>query len=218
MIEELKKKIYKLYCELSDIRKRIAKTFEDNILNELQELGMKKANFEICFNSIPSYEDCAFLSANGIDEIEFMLSANLGEPLKNLSMVISGGEMSRFMLSIKTQTAKYNDISTFIFDEIDAGISGNVARIVAEKFAQISKSTQIIAITHLPQISAMADNNLLIEKNENTSKTITTVKKLTEQEKVLEIVRLTGGSPNSQTAIDHANDVINNALKFKNAI
>ena len=211
----ISKEIYSLYLNLSKERKESAKVFENNIKAELTELGMKKSNFAISFADLPEFSDCKFVSANGIDEIEFLFSANLGEPLKNLSMVISGGEMSRFMLSIKAQTAKFNSVSTFIFDEIDAGISGNVAKIVAEKFAKISSSTQIIAITHLPQISAMADNNLLIEKNEDAEKTLTSVKNLNYEEKVNEVVRLVGGDKNNQTAVKLAKDLIENAKLYK---
>ncbi|MBQ7236130.1 MAG: DNA repair protein RecN [Clostridia bacterium] len=136
--------IYKDYCTLHELRKKSARNFSDNVLNELQELGMSKAKFEIEFESVPQKEVCNFSSANGFDNIEFCFSANLGEPLKPLSSVISGGEMSRFMLSIKAQTAKYNDISTFIFDEIDTGISGLVAKVVAEKFAKIHEVCKLL--------------------------------------------------------------------------
>ena len=208
--------IYKDYCALHELRKKSARNFSDNVLNELQELGMSKAKFKIEFESAPQKESCNFSSANGFDNIEFCFSANLGEPLKPLSSVISGGEMSRFMLSIKAQTAKYNDISTFIFDEIDTGISGLVAKVVAEKFAKISRSVQVIAITHLPQISAMADNNLLISKIETDEKTITNVKKLSSNEKILEITRLIGGEINSETAKLHAEELIKSATNYKN--
>ena len=147
-----------------------------------------------------------------------MFSANFGEPVKPLSMVISGGEMSRFMLAIKVQTARFNNISTFIFDEIDAGISGTVARTVAEKFAKISQNTQIIAISHLPQISAMADNNLLIYKSEKSDKTITSVSKLNEEEKIREIMRLIGGGPDSESAKNHAEELIKKAQKYKKSL
>ena len=208
--------IYKDYCTLHELRKKSARNFSDNVLNELQELGMSKAKFEIEFESVPQKEVCNFSSANGFDNIEFCFSANLGEPLKPLSSVISGGEMSRFMLSIKAQTAKYNDISTFIFDEIDTGISGLVAKVVAEKFAKISRSVQVIAITHLPQISAMADNNLLISKIETDEKTITNVKQLSSNEKILEITRLIGGEVNSETAKLHSEELIKSATNYKN--
>lgn len=215
---QLEQILYKKYTDLNKVRRKYAKKFSTNVLNELVELGMSKAKFNINFAPIPSIEDCAFDSANGIDKIEFMFSANLGEPLKPLSSVISGGEMSRFMLSIKAQTAKYNDLSTFIFDEIDAGISGVIAKVVAEKFAKISKDTQIIAITHLPQISAMADNNLLIVKNENGNTTKTTVKTLDEEDKIKEITRLIGGDFDSESAKTHSKELINNANKYKQSI
>ena len=211
----IQKLIFANYEKLSSIRRRIAKKLQDNVLTELKELGMQKASFLISFLDSPTIDNCKFDSNNGFDEIEFMFSANLGEPLKPLSLVISGGEMSRFMLAIKAQTAKYNEISTFIFDEIDAGISGNIAKVVAEKFAKISLSTQVIAISHLPQISAMADNNLLIEKREVEQKTITTVKRLIDKDKVYEIVRLVGGDKYSQVSIEHSNELINLANEFK---
>ncbi len=210
--------LYDKYKILSNLRRDIAKEFSNNVIKELYELGMKKADFSVSFNKFPSFEDCQFNGANGVDEIEFQFSANLGEPLKPLSAVISGGEMSRFMLSIKAQTAKYNDISTFIFDEIDAGISGFVAKVVAEKFAKISKDVQIIAITHLPQISSMADNNLLIEKHEEGEKTLTYVHQLDEKQKVDEIIRLTGGNSSSSASRLNAEEMIKEANQFKKQI
>lgn len=216
--EKSKKLLFDLYNKISDIRKQVASNFENNVVQELHSLGMPKAKFVISFENIPTFEQCKFDSSNGFDSVEFMFSANLGEPLKPLSMVISGGEMSRFMLSIKAQTSKHDEISTFIFDEIDAGISGNVAKIVAEKFAKIAVNTQIIAITHLPQISAMADNNLLIEKHETDIKTTTSVKVLDKKDKVQEIVRLVGGNSDSEIAVSHANEVINWANSFKKSL
>lgn len=217
--QDFEKDIFSLYNQLSDYRRSVALSFSEKVLTELKELGMQKANFQICFNEKPSFEECLFDSNNGYDIIEFRFSANLGEPLKPLSSVISGGEMSRFMLSIKANSSKENDINTFVFDEIDAGISGIIARVVAKKFANISKDTQVIAITHLPQISSMADNNLLIEKteNESDSKTITTVKTLNDDEKVLEIVRLVGGV-DSNSAILLAKELIEDAIKYKKSL
>lgn len=207
--------LYDYYLSLSDLRKQYSKVFSNNVLAELKELGMSSAKFMVEFNDFIDFESCKFNSNNGVDDIEFLFSANLGEPLKSLSSVISGGEMSRFMLAIKAQTAKYNDISTFIFDEIDAGISGKIAKVVSEKLFKISKDVQIIAITHLPQISVMADNNLLIYKTETQNKTITNVKKLGVDDKVFEIARLVGGDSDSQTAIKHAKEMINSAENYK---
>ncbi|MBE5734156.1 MAG: DNA repair protein RecN [Clostridiales bacterium] len=213
--EKLENDLYEKYLILSQKRKESANGFAKAVLTELVQLGMPKAKFEVNFSDFPNKSDCQFNSASGVDSIEFLFSANMGEPLKPLSMVISGGEMSRFMLSIKTQTAKYNEIKTFIFDEIDAGISGFTARVVAQKFVDVSKNVQIIAISHLPQISAMADNNLLILKQEAGEKTITTVKTLSEEEKVLEVMRLIGGENSSLTAKEHAKELITQANQYK---
>ncbi len=209
------KYVYEQYILLSNARKKFAKILSENVLEELKELGMLKAQFIINFDLIPDLSECKFDSNNGFDKIEFMFSANNGEPIKPLSYVISGGEMSRFMLSIKAQTAKYSEISTFIFDEIDAGISGITARIVAEKLAKISSKVQVVAITHLPQISAMADNNLLIEKNESGERTMTYVKRLSVNDKIFEISRLISGSPDSSSSIQHAKELIENANRYK---
>ena len=211
----LEKEIYNNYLNLSENRRKIALEFCSSVLKELRELNMDKACFDIKFNQAQSFEECKFESENGFDRIEFMFSANLGEPLKPLSMVISGGEMSRFMLSIKAQTAKYDNVSTFIFDEIDTGISGVVAKVVAEKFAKISKSVQIIAISHLPQICAMADTNLLIKKTEESGKALTNVHLLNETEKISEITRLIGGDTLSDTGKLHAIELIKNANEYK---
>ena len=213
--EKLEKVLFDKYIQLSKCRKETADKFSSNVIHELKGLGMPSAEFVINFNEQPNFEECEFNSANGFDKVEFMFSANLGEPLKPLSMVISGGEMSRFMLSIKAQTAKYEEVPTFIFDEIDAGISGVVAKVVAEKFAKISSNVQLIAITHLPQISAMADNNLLISKSESNGKTLTNVQSLSRDEKVIEITRLIGGDVNSESARLHAVDLINSANEYK---
>jgi len=216
--ERTQSKLYKIYEFLSDLRQKHARVFSENVISELKELGMTKAQFVANFNERPTYEDCKYNSSNGFDDMEFLFSANLGEPLKTMSNVISGGEMSRFMLSIKAQTAKYNNVSTFIFDEIDAGISGNVAKIVAQKFAKISKNVQVIAISHLPQISSMADNNLLIVKTEGNDKTQTTVQKLGYEQKIDEITRLTGGTVDSSNARSLSIELIKNAEEYKKSL
>ena len=213
----LEEKLYDLYINLSNARKDTAKKFVNNVLIQLKELGMAKANFSIEFSEIPEIKNCTFNSANGIDDIEFYFSANAGEPLKPLSNVISGGEMSRFMLAVKTQCST-SDISTYVFDEIDAGISGVVAHTVAQKLFNISTKTQVIAITHLPQISVFADNNLLITKLEENNKTTTYVKQLSKDEKVNEIIRLIGGEKGNIHAEQHAKDLIEQANLIKNNI
>lgn len=210
--------LFVLYEKLGLLRRDYALKLSNNVCNELYELGMENAKFEIKFNNAPIFENCKFDSPNGYDQVEFLFSANLGEPLKNLSSVISGGEMSRFMLAIKAQSAKYNDVSTYVFDEIDAGISGKVANTVAKKLVKISKNTQVIAITHLPQISVYADNNLLISKSEKDEKTVTNVKALTSDDKINEIVRLVGGSLDSKSAREHSIELIKEAEEYKKTI
>lgn len=216
--EKLKDVLYKNYASLDNVRRKYAKQLENNVLAELAELKMDKSKFAIVFSALPDKSDCKFDSANGANEVEFFFSANLGEPLKPLSSVISGGEMSRFMLSIKAQSAKYNDISTFIFDEIDAGISGAVAKVVARKLCRISKEVQVIAISHLPQITSFADNNLLIYKHEKDGLTYTSVKKLSDVEKTAEIVRLVGGTTDNASATALAESLICEAEEYKRSV
>lgn len=216
--QQLEEKIYSNYVKLSSLRKNSAKQFSSSVLLELSELGMNKADFYVDFTDIPCIDDCLFESPNGVDKIEFMFSANIGQPVKPLSFVISGGEMSRFMLAVKVQTSKLNNISTYVFDEIDAGISGKTANVVSEKFAKISRDIQVIAITHLPQISAMADNNLLICKTEFNNLVTTNVLTLDNDKKVEEIVRLVGGNIDSISAVNHAKEIIAKAKIFKDSL
>lgn len=209
--------LYKEYGILSDLRKKASLEFSDKVSRELKELGMDKAAFKVEFSAFPKLEDCTFAS-DGADSVRFLFSANYGEPLKPLSGVISGGEMSRFMLAIKAQSAKYDGISTYIFDEIDAGISGLTAGIVAENFAELALNKQIIAISHLAQIASMSDRSFLIEKNEKDGKTYTSVNPLNEEQKLYEVVRLIGGKNTDVTALDHAKNLIGSAKKFKTGV
>ncbi len=214
--EELSNKIYNLYIKLSELRKKSAKDFSLKVIKEVKDLNMKNADFMVNFSDINPKKSCDLLKTNGIDNVNFLFTANLGEPLKPLSKIISGGEISRFMLAIKTQTAKYNDVSTFVFDEIDAGISGETASVVAEKFIKLSKDVQLIAITHLPQIASVGDNNLLIKKVESDEKTHTIINQMSDEDKIYEILRLIGGKKDSTTAIEHAKSLIKNANDLKN--
>ena len=215
--ERLQSTIYDLYLKTSNIRKKFAKSLSNDITNELKQLGMPNARFTIDFKELQNIEDCSFNSSNGIDQINFLFSANLGEPLKPLSSVISGGEISRFMLAVKVVCSKYNKISTFIFDEIDSGISGIIARTVAEKLYLISKNVQVIAISHLPQIASFSDNSLLIYKTEEDNKAKTNVKTLNKDEKIEEITRLIGGTLN-QSSKEHSISLITSAEEYKKSL
>lgn len=186
--------------ELSNLRKQIAKKLEQDIINQLSQLGMAKAKFEIEFReSLPTVQ--------GLDEVEFMFSANLGEPTKNLNKIISGGELSRFMLALKTSLAKTNKIGCQIYDEIDAGISGHIGQTIAKKLNNIATSCQVITISHLPQIVAMADVHYKIEKYESNQKTYTQISQLNDDESLNEIARLSGGANIGFHAIEFAKEM-----------
>ena len=177
---------------------------------------MPSARFEVAFEKLPLIDEVKSFSRNGLDKIEFLFSANAGEPVKPLSKIISGGEMSRLMLALKTQLSVLS--CTYIFDEIDAGISGVTAGIVAKQFAIISKNKQVIAISHLPQIIAMSDTSLLILKKEENCKTYTEIQKLDCDTKVKEILRLIGGSVNDEVAVLHAKNMIREAKDYKSTL
>lgn len=181
------KNINELCKKISDIRKLKANEIQKQIESILVDLEMKSAKFKIQIDKKENFTD------NGWDKVEFLISTNKGEDLKPLSKIASGGEMSRIMLAIKTVLADIDNIETLIFDEIDTGVSGRTAQKVAEKMKYISKSHQILCITHLPQIAAMADSHYLIEKKEQNNRTITQVYDLTLEQSILELARLIGG-------------------------
>ncbi|MDE7256882.1 MAG: DNA repair protein RecN, partial [Clostridia bacterium] len=177
-----------------------------SVEEQLKSLNIPNARFYVEFSDYD--ETLTDVSGNGADKICFMFSANKGEPPKPLSKVISGGEMSRFMLAVKTQLKGLNGISTYIFDEIDAGISGKTANTVAEKFISISSDTQIIAVSHLPQVCAAASAQFLISKSDDgDGKTATEIKRLTKAERVDEIIRLTGSIATDAARI-HAQELL----------
>lgn len=216
------RQMYKLALEKSELRKAAALKLSQDIKRELDDLGMKGTQFEVEFCDVPSFEDyCRSPAANGFDSLEFLMSANVGEPLKPLAKVISGGEMSRFMLAVKNITALAEKIPTMVFDEIDAGISGNMAQMVATKLANVSNAEQngyqCIVITHLPQIAAMADDNFLIEKRLNNGKTNTVVTRLSnEQRRAEEVARLMGAIGNH--ALANARELLDWSAKYKNTL
>ncbi len=216
-LQQTQKKIYGLCMEITSLRKIQGQAFCGRVTDELKTLNIENAQFAIQFNEYTE-EDVVKANQNGLDEICFMFSANAGEPMKPLGKIISGGEMSRFMLAIKTQLSSLNEISTYIFDEIDAGISGKTAKVVGEKLAKIAKNTQIIAVSHLAQIAALSDSEYLIEKEEKDGKTRTNVYALSEEEKVQELIRLLGGSDKDEFAFKHAEELLKQANEYKKAI
>jgi len=184
---DLTKKAYDLCGEITKHRKSVSKILEQKIEEELSTLGMKEAKFVVDFKEKQSFDE------KGIDEISFMFSANKGEPLKPLTKVISGGEMSRFMLAFKTVLGDKNSTPTLLFDEIDSGIGGEAGYMVGLKLKSLAKNSQVIVVTHLASIGAMADKHLKVFKSVENGRTITNVVELSEQEKLAEIARLAGG-------------------------
>ena len=215
--DKIEGEIYTVCVEMTKLRKKHGAAFCRRATEELKTLNIANAQFDIQFNEY-TRDDVSRANQSGLDEICFMFSANAGEPMKSLGKIISGGEMSRFMLAVKTQLSSVNEISTYIFDEIDAGISGKTAKVVGEKLAKIAKDTQIIAVSHLAQIAVMSDSEFLIEKQEINGKTLTKVKALSEEEKKSEIVRLLGGSEGDEYAEKHAEELLKQGKEYKNSI
>lgn len=204
----LEKDIYERCSALSALRRAAALEFESKVKKELSDVGMGNSVFKVQFADMPAPDSLESVAgANGFDGVEFFLSPNIGEPLKPLVKIISGGEMSRFMLALKNITAAADDIGTMIFDEIDAGISGKMGQVIACKLAVISKGRQVVCVSHLPQLAAMADRNFLISKAVADGKTLTNVKPLTGAEILEEVSRLSGGKDISGFALSHAQDM-----------
>lgn len=214
ILTEKLKKLEIIVKEKADIlfkaRVKVANTFEENILKHLSDLGMGSTKFKVEIHHLENIES---YKKNGADEVEFLIAPNAGEPLKPLSKIISGGEMSRFMLAVKNINSATDHIATMIFDEIDTGISGVISQKVAEKMCNISRHKQVIAITHLPQLASMADYHYFIEKYEKDNKTFTKIELLMEPER--ELARVLGNTANSETAIIHAKELLKYAKEYK---
>lgn len=213
---ELKKSTasFKIACNnLTASRTAIADKFEKNILSELGDLGMGGSTFKV---QIETTDDVNQFSSVGADGIEFLISPNVGEPLKPLAKIISGGEMSRFMLALKNILADVDEIGTMIFDEIDTGISGHISAVVSEKMCNISRKRQVIAVTHMPSLAAMADNHYLIEKSTENGKTNTHLNLL--EDDTNEVARLIGGNDYSVHAIPHAKEMKGWAERYKQSL
>lgn len=202
MLNNLEKNIISKSNKLTQYRQNVAKELEENIKKQLLFLNMENVNFVVNFNKKQN------ISRNGIDEVEFLISTNLGEKLKPLSKIISGGEMSRIMLALKSIFADRDNIPSLIFDEIDTGISGRTAQLVGEKIKEISKTHQVIAISHLPQIVALADSHFSIYKSSEDNTTITRVSKLSYEERIRELARMLGGASITDITLKHAKEML----------
>lgn len=193
--------LYSLSCDASELRRRGAERLERDVKNELAALGMKNSEFKVSFAEMPARSAFAsHVTSAGADDIEFLLSPNPGQPLLPLVKIISGGEMSRFMLALKVISSRYAGVGTMIFDEIDTGISGAIGLEVAKKLAEISRHSQVLCVTHLPQIASMADRQYFIEKSSDGTTTRTGVRLLDRAGMIDEISRLSGARGVSSAA------------------
>ena len=209
-LDKEKKELISVCGRLSEVRSRAAVRLQEQMKEALVDLNFENIVFEIRVEPDPGS-----LSSAGYDSVSFMISLNKGEKLMPLENVASGGELSRIMLALKTVLADTDDIPTLIFDEIDTGISGRTAEKVAEKLAILSRSRQVIAITHLPQIAAMADHHFVIEKNSDDSSTETSVRELKGDEPAEELCRLLSGSAVTDAVRENAKEMLALAAKFK---
>src|SRR5690625_2568887 len=221
-ISEMKKDTFLEAKHLHDLRRRAANSLINEVHDELASLYLEKASFSIAF--IPEIDENALtyfenhpvkFYKNGIDQIRFMISTNAGEPLKELDKVASGGELSRIMLVLKKIFSNHQGVTSVIFDEVDTGVSGRVAQAMAEKIYQISKDSQVLCITHLPQVAAMADSHKLIQKNEQKNRTTTKVNDLTKQQIIKELSRMITGTKLTETALEHGKKLLDLATTFK---
>lgn len=197
--------------ELSQQRKAAAQSLEKQILTELQELNMGSIRFLVAFAEKK-------LDATGMDEVRFLMSANVGEELRPIQKIASGGELARIMLAMKNVFSQQEKLGTMVFDEVDTGVSGRAAQKVAEKMAKISRQKQVLCVTHLPQLAAMADTHFSVEKGVFGGRTFTRVQELTRQQRREELARLTGSGQTSQTMIDSAEELLAAADAFKKAL
>lgn len=209
-LKELKDILEERSDELSRIRKEYSKQLEEKIIQGLKDLNFLDVNFAIDFQKKKNFTD------NGNDDIQYLISTNPGESLKPLGQIVSGGELSRIMLALKAILADRDQIETLIFDEIDTGISGRTAQKVSEKMAVIGQHHQVLCITHLPQIAAMADSHFEIEKHLQGTETITQIHVLKEDDSIRELARLLGGAEITPAVLENAKEMKELAQKQKN--
>lgn len=201
-LSEALEKVKELAIKLSKQRKKSAKKLEKMIHEQLSVLYMDKAVFEVkCLNNSKLY-------SKGIDKVEFYIQTNPGEEMGPLAKIASGGELSRIMLALKTIFSQKMGVTSIIFDEVDTGVSGRVAQAIAEKISQISNNSQVLCITHLPQVAAIADNHYYISKSVNDGRTETSLKELDEKQKIREIARMLSGSEITELTLKHAEELI----------
>lgn len=200
--------------ELSQQRKAAAERLAQRVQSELAQLDMPKVRFQVAFEPKDGPEG---MDATGLDEVRFLMSANLGEDLKPIQKIASGGELARIMLALKNVLAENDDVTTLVFDEVDTGVSGRAAQKVAEKLYQVARSKQVLCVTHLPQLAAMGDVHFSVEKREADGRTYTAVERLDEARRREELARLTGGASITPTMLEGAGELLKAAARFKEA-
>ena len=208
-IQKIKDSLLQRSELLGKMRRSLAESLEEKMERELSSLNMDNIRFKVHFKTKEEP------SSKGMDQIEFLISTNPGEDLKPLAKIVSGGEMSRIMLAFKGILADKDNMPTLVFDEIDTGISGRTAQVVGEKIKRISKGHQVISISHLPQIAALADTHFAIRKDSQRERTITRVEKLTEGDRIEELARILGGVEVTETTRRHAEEMLLMSNKVK---
>lgn len=197
---------------LSGERKKAGAALEKRIQGELAQLDMPKVRFQAAFEEVSGETG---LSADGMDVVRFLMSANVGEDLKPIQKIASGGELARIMLALKNVLAENDDVGTLVFDEVDTGVSGRAAQKVAEKLAEVARHKQVLCVTHLPQLAAMADVHFSVEKGEKDGRTYTAVETLDWDRRKAELARLTSGDHVTQAALDSAGELLDGAEAYK---
>ncbi|MDH6364436.1 DNA repair protein RecN (Recombination protein N) [Enterococcus sp. PF1-24] len=206
-LNEQQAALQKIAEQLQQQRLAVSRDIEQAIQSELHQLYMENTIFEIRFESLPE------LNENGLDRVEFYITTNIGEPLKPLVKVASGGELSRVMLALKTIFSQVQGMTSIVFDEVDTGVSGRVAQAIANKIHQISEASQVLCITHLPQVAAVADYEYYISKEVSNQRTETQVHQLNEEERVAEIARMLAGKEITELTLEHARELLQQAKK-----
>jgi DNA repair protein RecN (Recombination protein N) len=222
-IEDIEKKLSRLQGTLAELattlslkRKEKAKILADRVENELAALKMPRTRFEVSFQTMPAEAGAnPYLAVEknavhetGIDRVSFLIAPNVGEPLKDLSRIVSGGELSRIVLALKAILARTEAVETIVFDEVDAGIGGSVAEVVGKKLSALADRHQIICITHLPQIAKFGDHHFHISKHVSAGRTKTVIRRLNGEERVKEIARMLGGEKITKATLTHAREML----------
>lgn len=210
-LQATKEKLYILADQLTQMRQKTARVLSERIMGQLKELHMEKTVFSIEVRTLDE------IGANGINEVEFMIAPNPGEPLRPMHRIASGGELSRIMLALKTIFAQVESIPVLIFDEVDTGVSGRAAQAIAEKMARLSLACQTFAVTHLPQVACMADRHYVIHKEVKGERTYTLVEQMTGDQRSVELARMLGGVEVTSMTEEHAVEMLRLADDKKKA-